>query len=259
MPYVLAAIDDSAIALPVVRLALRIAGVLGLDVTTLHVVEDGPRQTVTNVAEILGLPLRLRAGDPETEIARAAADPDVRVVVLGSRSLPMGARPAGHVALSVIRSVGVPVVVVPPDLVDRPIRRVLVPLDGTGEVTAAMQRMFGAIPPSSEPDVVAVHVFGADDVPPFSDHAGHETAAWVEEFLARYGHLDREVHLELRVGLPAESVREVGEDVGADLVALGWKQNLDPGHGEVVRALLAEAPWPLMLVPLEGAAGVNAA
>jgi nucleotide-binding universal stress UspA family protein len=259
MPYVLAAIDDSATALPVVRVALRIAGVLGDDVTTLHVVDDASRDTATNVAEVLGLPLHVREGDPATEIAAAAADPDVRMVVLGSRALPMGARPAGHVALSVIRSVGVPVVVVPPDMADRPIRRVLVPLDGTGEVTAVMRRMYGTIPPSKEPDVVAVHVFGAGDVPAFSDHPGHETDAWVEEFLARYGHLDGEVHLELRVGRPAESVREVGDDVGADLVALGWKQNLEPGHGEVVRALLAEAPWPLMLVPLEGATGVNAA
>ena len=56
--------------------------------------------------------------------------------------------------------------------------------------------------------------------------------------------------LETRVGRAADVVREVARDIEADMVALGWKQDLAPGRAQVVSALLADADVPIALVPL---------
>ena len=89
----------------------------------------------------------------------------------------------------------------------------------------------------------------------FSDHAGHEADAWGEEFVRRFLPTgdragDRAVVLETRVGRAADVVREVARDMKADMVVLGWKQDLASGRAQVVSALLADAEVPISLVPL---------
>ena len=56
--------------------------------------------------------------------------------------------------------------------------------------------------------------------------------------------------MELRVGAPEEQILEVARDVDADMIALGWAQDLSPGRATVVRWALEHTPVPLVLMPL---------
>lgn len=86
----------------------------------------------------------------------------------------------------------------------------------------------------------------------FSDQLHHEGPAWVEEFLARFCPVPAEdVAIELRVGVPEAEVAGVARETGADLIALGWSQELAPRRAAVVRAMLSSSAVPVLLIPLD--------
>ena len=58
------------------------------------------------------------------------------------------------------------------------------------------------------------------------------------------------VRLELRVGAPEEHLLDVADQVGADLIVLGWRQDLAEGHAAVVREAVTRARVPVMLLPI---------
>lgn len=252
MSIVLAALDDSAAARCVVSAALSMARLLGAGVEAFHVHEDGSGATALGVANAAGLPLREARGDPTACIVDASGESDVVTVAVGSRGLPAGPRPAGHVALQVIRAVDKPVLVVSPAVLRvSAMERVLIPLDGTGSTTRALRKLLAPITEGHCPDLIAVHVLEPSSLPAFSDSAVYETEVWAEQFLQRFSPVDPEVlRLELRVGAPAEVVREVVAEVHADLVALGWGQDLSPGHARVVCELLRASSVPVLLLPV---------
>ena len=223
------------------------ADVLHSGVEALHVREDGDWRAAA-AARAAGVVLR-EVTDPTAEsLVQAAEDREVSALVLGARGFPVGQHPAGHVALEVITSLKKPLVVVPPE-VRLPIRlrRTLVPLDGT-RVTAAALRETIELVCGSDVEVVALHVFDRESPPPFADQPQHELEAWGREFLARY--CRHGVRLEARVGVAGEHVLEVAAEVDADMIALGWAQDLSPGHAAVVREVLARSRVPVLLVPL---------
>ena len=43
----------------------------------------------------------------------------------------------------------------------------------------------------------------------------------------------------------------MADELGCDLIALGWTQELAPGRAEVVRAALERSPLPVMLIPAD--------
>ncbi len=114
-----------------------------------------------------------------------------------------------------------------------------------------MRTLLARLVPDAELEIIAAHVFEPDDLPAFSDQAGHETDAWSEEFLRRWLVDDaNHIALELRVGNAAETLCAVAEEVDADIVAMGWKQQLSSNRTQVVSTLLAESNVPVVLVPL---------
>ena len=253
MDQLIAAIDDSAAAGPVLVTARLVAQLFGDSLVALHVNGDGGGRTAADAAAALDVTLRVRHGDAVAEIAAAASAENVRAVVVGSRGLPNAGRAVGSTALALIQTIDKPVIVVPPTAQARSgrLHRLLVPLDGTGETAAAVQLLLAAVVDGAELEVVALHVFEADSIPAFSDHAGHEADAWGQEFMRRFVPSgDYAVMLETRVGRAADVVREVARGTEADMVALGWKQDLAPGRAQVVSALLADAEVPIALVPL---------
>lgn len=245
-PVVLAALDDSATASAVVAVARAFAGIVGARVDGIHVVERGLTATPPPAT-----PVRVVTGDVVTELVRAADDPAVVALVVGARDRrrPGDDRPVGHVALALLARVRVPLVVVPPDVhaPDR-LHRMLVPLDGT---MATAQRARAAIDLATTAglEVTVIHVCEPDRMPMFADQPQHETHAFAHAFLARYAP-GAPVHLELRIGPPADEVLAAAEALDADLLALAWAQILDPGRARVVRRLLAHSPVPLLLLPL---------
>jgi hypothetical protein len=249
MKKVIAALDNSLAAGPVMATAVALARLLDAEVDALHVRVDG-EEVALGAAEAVGLPLGEATGSPIEELIAATSPDDVVALVLGARGRPLGARPLGATALAVATSVVKPVVVVPPDAV-RPgvLQRVLVPLEGTVSTSLAPRSVVD-LACSANLDVVALHVHDEADLPAFSDQPQHEADAWAREFLARWcpQGLDR-AEFEVRVGRAEELVPLVAEQVEADLIALGWAQELAEGRAPVVRAALTRARVPVMLLP----------
>lgn len=142
--------------------------------------------------------------------------------------------------------VSAPLIVVPPDCEPTPsrIKRVLLPLDGTPETAAGVadtaQRALDA-----GAAVVAMHVFDAGTVPAFWDQAAHSGREWQQEFRRQ---LPAAVKLDLLSGrTPDELLGEAGR-TGADLIVIGWKQDLAAGRAATVRRVLMEARVPVLLI-----------
>jgi nucleotide-binding universal stress UspA family protein len=111
---VLAAIDNSASAEPVLDCALAAARATSSVVDALHVAEDGER-TARALAESHGIQLHQVTGNVVESIWKEAEDDNVLLAVVGARGLPTSKQPVGHVALELITRIDKPVIVVPPD------------------------------------------------------------------------------------------------------------------------------------------------
>jgi nucleotide-binding universal stress UspA family protein len=247
---VLAAIDNSAAAMPVLETAKAIEPLYGSPVQAVHVAE-GPTAVAETAAKAAGVPLRIESGSPPETLAKLLRSPEVGALVLGARGTPAGRRPTGGTALRLITSVPKPLVVVPPDVREpERIDRVLVPLDGSPESAAAVSKAI-ELARAAGIEVIVLHVRAEEALHAFSDQLHHEGPAWVEEFLARFCSVPaHEVEVELRVGVPEEEVSGVARETGADLIVLGWSQELAPGRAAVVRAMLSSSVVPVLLIPL---------
>jgi nucleotide-binding universal stress UspA family protein len=249
---VIAALDDSAAAEPVIAVAIRLAELYNCALRAVHVREDGS-EAASAAARVANVTLESVTGSPVDRLITAASEPDVRAMVLGARGRRGGRRPAGSTALALITAIsGKPVVVVPPD-VSHPgrIDRVLVPLDGSRASAVALAGTIN-LARQSGLETVVLHVREEGQLPRFSDHLQHEARTWAEEFIARNCPCPpEEVQLELRVGMPHEHVVQVARSSGVDLLALGWSQDISAGRAAVVREALARSPVPILLLPVE--------
>ncbi|MFI5053538.1 MAG: universal stress protein [Acidimicrobiia bacterium] len=251
MTVVLAAIDDSAAARPVLATARAMAALWDVGVEALHIGDDGGK-TAGAAAAACGVALRVMAGDVLTRLLEAASSTSVVAVVIGARGWPGGRRPAGHVALEFITRCGKPVIVVPPEA--SPVaafHHVLVALEGTRPTSRALGSAL-ELGRTHGLDVTVVHVDDHASIPFFSDQTQHETEAFATEFLARYTPAGVQPPLELRVGEPAEQVLSVCDDAAADLLVVAWSCSLAEGRARFVRHVLEHARIPVMLVPTAG-------
>jgi nucleotide-binding universal stress UspA family protein len=254
MTKVIAAIDLSVAARPVLATARALAVLLGAEVEALYVGGDADRMP-TSEAEAVGLDLRTEPGPVVERLIEVGTEDDVVALVLGARGTPLVRRPLGSTAIAVATSLPKPVVVVPPDARDpKKLRRVLVPLEESVSASVA-PRVVLELAAATELEVVVLHVFDEESIPPFTDQPQHEGPAWAAEFLARYcpSGLGK-VRLEVRVGRTEDLVPLVAEEVEADMVVLGWAQELALGRAPVVRSALGRGRVPILLVPVRLAA-----
>ncbi|MGC9669788.1 universal stress protein [Planosporangium sp. 12N6] len=261
MRQVLAALDRSPAAKPVLAAARALAALLGAEVTALHVKVDGtdvPRSLVTEA----GVPLRVVDGDVVTRIVEAASVDEVAALVIGARAMPADPQPLSPVAVVVATTVAKPVLVVPPQADPHAsYSRVLVPLEGTAATSLAPRPLI-ELAMDVGLDVVVLHVLGPDTMPAFTDQPQHEYAVWGSEFLARHCPWGSgAVRLETRLGRSEDLVPLVARESGCELIVLGWSQEFTAGRARVVRATLQRTNVPVMLVSvralstLAGAAG----
>ena len=183
---VLAALDHSLAAKPVLAAARAVAAVLGAEVVALHVLEDGARTPGELFAGAVGVQLRVVRGDVvERLVAEGEAD-DVAALVIGARGNPSDPRPLGTTAVAVATTLLKPVVVVSPEAEPPPtVRRALVPLEGD-LTTSLAPRALIELAPAVGLEVVALHVVLPEAIPAFTDQPQHEQQAIAREFLARY-------------------------------------------------------------------------
>jgi nucleotide-binding universal stress UspA family protein len=249
---IIAAVDDSAAARPVLEVAARLASLLGSTVEAVHVQEDGSGQSVAAICAAAGIPLHVRTGNVGAALGAEVRTRDAGALVIGIRGLPAGTTPAGHVALDLIQSLDVTIVVVPPDASDRPLRRVLVAVEGDGE-SPGLRGLFDHLGDRPTPEVIALHVTEPADLPLFADSPVLEADAFEREFRMRVAStvLDdpSRVQFEMRIGDAAEALRDATEELDADLVVLAWRRDLSGGHGRLVREMLTSSPVPVALLP----------
>ncbi|MGZ6896287.1 MAG: universal stress protein [Acidimicrobiia bacterium] len=245
---VIAAIDCSAAAWPVLEVAGAFARSTATTVQALHVTEDGD-DTADALAAAHGTPLRITTGDVTSCLVDATATADVVAIVLGGRGRPGGARPAGHVAMEVITRVDKPVIVVPPDA-DHPARleRVLVPAEGLPDGPEALAPLLERLARSGL-QLTALHVDDEASLPRYSDQTQHETEAFAREFATRNLPGSVDVELSFRVGHPATEVLAACDAPSIDMVVVAWSRDLSPGRARIVRQLLERSRIPVLLVP----------
>ncbi|MFN8035357.1 MAG: universal stress protein [Acidimicrobiia bacterium] len=245
---VLAAIDNSASARPVLDVAVAIARNTDAEAYVLHVSADG-EQTARAVTEAHGLALHRATGDVGEVIWKEAEADDVLVTVVGSRGLPTSSRAVGHVALDLITRLDKPVIVVPPDAsYSERMSRVLVAVDSSRPDQAPLVDLIDSLT-FEDLEVIVVHVDSQASIPHFSDQLQHETEAYAREFLARRFPTLRPVQLSLRIGEPADEMLAACDEVQADLLLVAWKRSLAPGRAPIVRKVLEHARVPVMLTP----------
>jgi nucleotide-binding universal stress UspA family protein len=254
MSAVIAAIDNSMAARPVLATAGAVARFFDATLAAVHVRQNG-YETARRAAEEARVSLRLLDGPTVAALAEVARRDEVEALVVGARDTPAGGRPAGRTALQVIESLSKPVVVVPPLCRTPPrLQRVLLPLEGTARTSLAPTALL-ELAHDADVDVDVLHVHDEASLPLFTDQPQHETEAWTEEFVARYCPYGlRSINVELRVGRPEEEILRAVDETGVDLLALGWNQTLLPGRGAVVREVLARASTPVLLIPVAAAA-----
>jgi nucleotide-binding universal stress UspA family protein len=250
MSRIVAAIDATPAAATVLAAAAGLAPLLGADVEALHVTEDDagvPRA----LAASFGVPLRTVHGEVAPILTELAGGPDDVVAVVAGVSERRHLLPyIGHVAEHVLTHAQIPVIAVPPGAaVTSVIRRVLVPLNGTATTSGALREVL-EMACRQHLDVTLLHVYDAASVPMFSDQPVHEARAWTDEFLRRHCPDPSAVSLEVRIGTPATRVMDVAVESRADLLVLGWSQDLSSGRARVVRHALETSAIPVLLVPV---------
>ncbi|MBD0293280.1 MAG: universal stress protein [Jiangellaceae bacterium] len=248
MKTVLAALDASAAARPVLETALGFARLTDATVHAVHVT-DGPVTTPESLATRAGVDLRLLDGPVDAALLDALAGAEVIAAVLGARATPGGRRPTGRHCGSVVEQARKPVLVVPPEAAGeapRSIRRLLVPLDGT-ELTS--RPVVDVLCPllADQVEFLVLHVFTRDTMPRVLDDPRRDLELWGGEFLAR--HCPNATEIELRVGSVQAQVAAVTREQPADLIVLSWSQDSSPGHAAVVRDVLADTTLPVILLP----------
>jgi nucleotide-binding universal stress UspA family protein len=251
MTIILAAIDSSPAAQPVLQSAATLAATLGVPVVALHIAHDGS-EPARLLADHAGIPLRLATADrPAEAILEALNDDQVALAVIGARSHPSGPRPAGATALAVAARAGKPVVVVPPQLHGPPapyLHRILVPLEGTSRTTLAVRQALASMATRGV-ELIGLHALDATTAPRFWDRPEHNHDTWSQEFAARYNPTPGG-RLRLRTGRPAQAILAAAAAERADMIALGWRQDLTPPRAAVVREVLARTPVPVILLPI---------
>jgi nucleotide-binding universal stress UspA family protein len=249
---VVAFVDESPAAAPVLAMASVLGQVLDASVEAVHVA-NGTGPAVAAATRSAGIPLHTIPGEPTRQIVAQMEAPEVRAGVVGSRRHPIGPRPVGHIAFEVITDVDKMVAVVPPDArIPAPgtLARILVPLDGTEESAAAVVEVCDTFAERGV-EIVVVHVFDQETTPRFWENPQYDREAFGEAFLARFLD-DVEARFTLRTGPPHHGVVSTAEKEEVDLIALGWSRDLEPGRAEVVRRVLSDTPIPVLLVPVDG-------
>jgi len=249
---ILAAIDDSAVARPVLNVARDLGELFAECVESIHVQEDHRGRSAGAIARAAQIPLQIRYGDIVSTLRSEAYDRDAMALVVGARGVLAGPFPAGHVAMRLVQSLDLPVVLVPPRAADRPLRRILVAVEGNGE-SHALNGLFARLGDRFTPEVIALHVIEPSELPPFSDSGLYEADAFEREFMIRVSSLltkRSRIRFEMRVGAAADAVRDAARELDVDLVVIAWHRDLSGGHGRLVRELLGEAAVPVLLLPI---------
>lgn len=216
----------------------------------LAVLERGRDDNVVIVADALATLLDATArafrapdGEPQTRIDAVMTELGGDVV-----AAVLSAQVPAPLCWEVMQRATIPLLVVPryAELVRDRITTVLLPLDGSPETAASVAPLAARLA-DAHSRVLIVHVFDEATVPAFWDQAAHSQQHWADEFLLR--NLPSVGDLRLRRGPTPEEVVIEAQRADADLIVIGWGQDLGAGRARTVRRALLNGSVPVLLVP----------
>lgn len=172
----------------------------------------------------------------------------------------------GSVAAEVVETAPCPVLLVPPGRVasDWKMETVLLPQNGTPEMAAAVQPI-AHLAYRAGAELLVLHVAGTKQtappaepgaltVPMYMDQPQHEWPVWTEEFVDRVrslAHLPEgfEPRFFLGQGEPGAEIVRLAEQQGADMIVLAWHESLEPERAATIKAVIRDAPCPVLILP----------
>lgn len=269
-PCILVPLDasrSSAVALPVAK---HLAELLEGTIHLLHVSTDtaAPTEVLRRIGvsttEVRGSILSSRVGDPARGVLESADELDAGLIVMCTHTA--ASSPAsevlGHTARTVLERAPCPVVLVRPDrdVVPWPLRRVLLPHDGTPTTSAAIRPAVD-LARAADAGLDVLHVAcpgtglpperGALAPPRYVDQPQHEWPAWLGEFLERLDSIAPLASIDVRMwlarGVPGQEVLRTAAEQCDDLIVLAWHGAWEGKHASTVKAVLQGARAPVMI------------
>lgn len=276
--FVVVPLDGSPAAAAALPVAQTVAAQLGARVQALRfgVEEDAVGEPwrlmgleAAPASEVL---FRYEAGDPVDGILRASADPSVVLVVISTHGhdISRGQR-LSLVPRRVLAEAIRPILVTRPEVEgprSRPLKRLLVPLDGTPSTT-------GALAPAMDlarrlrVSIDLLYVLypfqprpaerGSMTLPSYVDQPQYEWPAWrakvVEWLRCSCDNVPKDAKLDVYLarGIDAE---EIGAAIVAfaaehddDAIVVVRRSRLDQGRADILQHLLDASPCPVLVVP----------
>lgn len=270
---VLVALDGSeaaATALPVARsVAAQLSAEMGVLHATYMTADAGELRHRLGLesGELQGVPITACEGEPAPCIVDHSREPGVLLVVLTTHGMAIEpGRRLGRVAEAVVKRSTRPILLVRPEAatVQRtepgPIRRVLLPLDGSPATAAALEPAFALISRLGASAEV-LHVAsrqqvgererGSMSAPRYVDQPQHEWSQWASELVDRLSvswGADIPVRVYLRQGDIGSEIALFAAEQRYDAVVLVLRSRLEPGRARVLRAVLDNTSCPILLV-----------
>ena len=215
MSIVLAALDTTAAARPVLETALQIGRLTGSDVEAVHV-RDGRLESIETLESLAArseVPFRLLEGPVESALLAALGAPDVLAAVIGARATPGGRRPVGRTARHILehatsRSWSCPLTPWFPARSGDSWCPLKAPRHPPDRYSSDCGRCW-----STDVELVVLHVFTDATLPAMLDRPERDLEMLGREFLTR--HCPQATHIELRPGPVATRVAEVSGEQGA--------------------------------------------
>jgi nucleotide-binding universal stress UspA family protein len=278
---VLVTLDGSPAAATALGAARCLAQQLAMPLQLLHIAQQPI--AVTDLVRALRVDTMamteevvVRTGDPVSEILRAVDDPSTYMTMMTThgRAIETG-RHLGHVTEAVVAATMRPVLLIRPEAKEVALRslcggRFLLPLDGSpttaralGAVADIVQRLGGSfdvlfIADPIRPPVAEEAEPGSLNIPYYIDQPQHEWPSWMQEV---HDHLSASssrhplgitTHIHMGRGSSEAAVLHFVANHHNDAIVLVRRSHLEPGHGNVLRAILDQTPCPVFLT---GAAG----
>jgi nucleotide-binding universal stress UspA family protein len=267
---VLVALDGSPAAATALPVGRSLARQLDAALRVLHIAPPAGGSTLPDL-RVEDAELQVEFGEAAERILANAADPCVAAVVLTThgRELESAGR-LGHVAEAVIARTEQPVLLVRPETVtgweqgSPPLRRLLLPLDGTpttafllrpatqlcAQLGATMDVLYVASAVLPEP--------GSIGAPHYVDQPQYEWPQWADEILGRLvGYCaacppDVSVRAYLAAGDAGREIVRFASEHHSDAIIVARRSHLEPGRAATLRAILRGAPCPILLVGSSG-------
>jgi len=260
---VLVAWNGSPAAAAALDVARVVGRQLGAEVEVLSVWETAEelerhRQEWERIAAQLQVPFQFAVGDAASEIIRATEQRGVILVSLTTHGREMEQEyRLGRVAEKVVAATTRPVLIVKPEALlaaeARPIRRLLVPLDGTPKTAEAL-RPVSQLATVLGASIDLLYVAGPDQAPPvergsvaaprYVDQAQHEWPQWTVEVIERLANCcagcpaEIEARAFLAQGEIGEEIARFARENDTDAIVLVRRSRLQPGRAKTIRAVL---------------------